>query len=78
MIPNKNAVDKPLQRDPSFWIVAVVLVGAATALQLYFGVPWFQQRLALVKPAPRSLPVQQPSVVVRPAGNLPALKKANP
>jgi hypothetical protein len=50
-----NAADKPLQKDLSFWIVAVVLVGAATAAQLYFGVPWFAQRLAQVRPAPRSL-----------------------
>jgi hypothetical protein len=36
-----NAVNKPLHKDLSFWIVAVVLVGAASAAQLYYGIPWF-------------------------------------
>ena len=45
---------KPLHKDLSFWIVAVVLVGAASATQLYFGIPWFTQRLVQVQPAPRS------------------------
>lgn len=49
-------VNKPLHKDLSFWIVAVTLVGAATATQLYFGLPWFSQRLAQSRPAPR--PVQ--------------------
>jgi uncharacterized protein (TIGR03435 family) len=54
-----NAANKPLHKDFSFWIVAVVLVGAASATQLYFGLPWFTQRLAQVQPAPRSgLPVR--------------------
>lgn len=47
-----NVPNKPLHKDISFWIVAVVLVGAASATQLYFGIPWFTQRLAQVQPAP--------------------------
>ena len=50
-----NAVNKPLHKDLSFWIVAVVLVSAASATQLYYGIPWFNQRLAQARPAPRSV-----------------------
>ncbi len=56
VLQKTNAPVRPLHKDVSFWIVAVVLVGAASAAQLYFGVPWFSQRLALVQPAPRSTP----------------------
>jgi uncharacterized protein (TIGR03435 family) len=59
-----NAANKPLQKDPSFWIVAVTLVGAATVAQLYFGIPWFTQRLARARPAPRT--VQSQPDVARP------------
>ena len=57
-----NAANKPLHKDPSFWIVAVTLLGAATVAQLYFGIPWFTQRLALARPAPRTV-ASQPDVV---------------
>jgi uncharacterized protein (TIGR03435 family) len=46
-------MNKPLLKDPSFWIVAVTLVAAADLIQLNFGVPWLQQRAAAVRPAPR-------------------------
>ncbi len=53
-----NAQDKPLHKDPSFWIVAVVLVSAASATQLYYGIPWFTQRLLQAQSAPRSMQFQ--------------------
>ncbi|HEX9045681.1 MAG TPA: hypothetical protein VF988_01530 [Verrucomicrobiae bacterium] len=59
-----SAVNKPLHKDLSFWIVAVTLVGAATATQLYFGIPWFADRLAQAQPAPRCL--KMPSAQVTP------------
>jgi len=51
-----SAVNQPIHKDVSFWIVAVTLVGAATAVQLYFGLPWFSQKYAQSQPAPRSKP----------------------
>ena len=46
-------MNKPLHKDPSFWIVAVTLVVAADAAQFHFGSLWFAQKLAQRKPAPR-------------------------
>jgi hypothetical protein len=64
--PQKMAAPaKPLHKDLSFWVVAVVLVGAASATQLYFGVPWFSQRLAQARPAPRSASVIQKNPAAR-------------
>lgn len=77
------ANNKPLHKDPSFWIVAVVLVGAASAAQLYFGVPWFSQRLAQMQPAPRSAPAVQKKLnltatnATNAAIATPAIQKAN-
>jgi len=53
-------MSKPLHKDPSFWIVVVTLVGAANLAQIYFGVPWFQEKLRAARPAPRApdAPVQ--------------------
>jgi len=72
------AVNKPLQKDPSFWIVAVVLVGAAVASQLYFGIPWFAQRLEQSRLAPRIMPLSpEVSTPVPDAGNAASAKQAN-
>ena len=69
-------VDKPLHKDLSFWIVAVTLVGAATATQLYFGLPWFSQRLAQSRPAPRSVQSDQARANInQTASNLDLKKK---
>lgn len=70
-----NATNQPLHKDPSFWIVAVVLVGAASATQLYFGVPWFSQRLAQAQPAPRSVQPVQADAGVHQDSNLDLRKK---
>lgn len=53
--PKKSAAGKPLHKDLSFWIVAVTLVGAATGIQLYFGLPWFSQKYLQAHHAPRSV-----------------------
>src|ERR1035437_6289038 len=66
---------KPLHKDLSFWIVAVVLVGAASAAQLYFGVPRFTQRLALAQPAPRSGQMVRADTGFRQEPNLDLRKK---
>ena len=44
---------KPLHKDPSFWIVAITLVGAANVAQFNFGVPWLREKMAAGRPAPR-------------------------
>ncbi len=49
---------KPLHKDPSFWIVVVVVGVTVNALQIRYGLPWFQRRLAQVQPAPRVQPDQ--------------------
>ena len=46
-------MNKPLYKDPSFWIVALTLIGAANLAQFYYGVPWLKQRVAASRPAPR-------------------------
>jgi len=66
---------KPLHKDLSFWIVAMVLVGAASATQLYFGIPWFTQRLAQVQPAPRSGQMVRADTGFRQEPNLDLRKK---
>ena len=70
-----KAANKPLHKDLSFWIVAVVLAGAASATQLYFGVPWFSQRLAQARPAPRPAPQVQTETRLRQEANLDVRKK---
>lgn len=57
-------MSKPLHKDISFWTVAIVLVGAANILQLSHGIPWFKQRLADSKPAPRS-PAPEPRLAAQ-------------
>jgi uncharacterized protein (TIGR03435 family) len=57
-------MNKPLHKDPSFWIVAVVLVVAADVAQFYFGFPWFTEKIAAMRPAPRTPPgVQDPTAI---------------
>ena len=46
-------MNKPLHKDPSFWIVAITLVGAANVAQINFGVPWLREKVAASRPAPR-------------------------
>lgn len=46
-------MSKPLHKDISFWIVTLTLLGAADVVQIKFGLPWFANRLASMKPAPR-------------------------
>ena len=70
-----KAANKPLHKDLSFWIVAVVLVGATSAAQLYFGVPWFTERLALAQPAPHSGQPVQADAGFRQEPNLDLRKK---
>lgn len=56
-------MNKPLHKDPSFWIVAVVLVVAADLTQLRYGVPWFLNKVMQMQSAPRMTPQARPSVV---------------
>lgn len=73
-----TANNKPLHKDLSFWIVAVVLVGTASAAQLYFGIPWFSQRLAQARPAPRpTLAVQRNLTATNAVIEMPVIKKAS-
>ena len=46
-------MNKPLHKDPSFWIVALTLVGAANVAQFNFGIPWLHEKIVASKPAPR-------------------------
>jgi uncharacterized protein (TIGR03435 family) len=46
-------MSKPLHKDISFWIVVVTLVGAADVAQIYFGLPWFKNRILAAQPAAR-------------------------
>jgi len=56
-------MNKPLHKDLSFWIVAVVLVVAANLTQLYFAVPWFAGKIVQMRHAPRITPQARSSVV---------------
>jgi hypothetical protein len=47
-------MNKPLHKDPSFWIVAIVALGFANAGQLSLAVPWFKEKLLAMRPAPRT------------------------
>jgi uncharacterized protein (TIGR03435 family) len=49
-----NRTSKVLHKDLSFWIVIVTLVGAADVPQVYFGFPWFQEKLLASRPALRT------------------------
>jgi uncharacterized protein (TIGR03435 family) len=46
-------MNKPLHKDPSFWIVAIVALGFANVAQLSLALPWFKQKLLAMQPAPR-------------------------
>lgn len=45
--------NKPLLKDPSFWIVVITLVGAVNLAQLYYGLPWLAEKWQASRPAPR-------------------------
>lgn len=47
-------MDKPLHKDLSFWIVAVVALGFANVAQLSIALPWFKAKVVAMRPAPRS------------------------
>lgn len=68
-------MNKPLHKDPSFWIVAVVLVVAANVAQFYFGFPWFTEKITAMRPAPRTPPGVQDPTTFRVAEQLDTSKK---
>jgi uncharacterized protein (TIGR03435 family) len=71
-------MSKPLHKDLSFWIVVVTLVGAADVAQLYFGLPWFKDKIVAAQPAPRTEnPAQVVDAFNQPA-NLDVSKKTFP
>ena len=54
-------MNKPLHKDPSFWIVAVVSLGFAVWGQWTVGAPWVTARLKEMKPAERMPVPDRPS-----------------
>jgi len=71
-------MSKPLHKDLSFWIVVVTLVGAADVAQLYFGLPWFKDKIISAQPAARTVnPAQVVDAFNQPA-DLDVSKKTFP
>jgi uncharacterized protein (TIGR03435 family) len=68
-------MNKPLHKDLSFWIVVVTLVGAADVAQLYFGLPWFKERILAAQPAARTTNLVQVVDAFNQPANLDVSKK---
>lgn len=67
--------NKPLLKDPSFWIVVITLMGAANLAQLYYGLPWFTGKWRESQPAPR---IRQAATPFAGEANLDLSKKTYP